>query len=172
MVKRVGLFCPPWNVQKFWLATAILYTKLETPFPVRTWVTVSTLGWVSSVQSRVQRGCCSYSTNTVKSQKWRYGTSLQLRPVLIGLELAPLTLRKLKDVNKTCEIQNLRQSPQHPLSQHGAGPLRREYVCEAKNKQTKKYGNPVLSCCCSCLMASVQMSSSSRCLATKRVLEM
>ena len=33
---------------------------------------------------------------------------LQLRPVLIVLELAPLTLRKLKDDNKTREIQNLR----------------------------------------------------------------
>ena len=34
---------------------------------------------------------------------------LQLRPVLIVLELAPLTLRKLKDDKKTREIQNLRK---------------------------------------------------------------
>ena len=34
---------------------------------------------------------------------------LQFRPVLIVLELAPLTLRKLKDDKKTREIQNLRK---------------------------------------------------------------
>ena len=40
-------------------------------------------------------------TKTVKS-------CLKLRPVLVDLELAPLTPRKLKDDNKTREIQNLR----------------------------------------------------------------
>ena len=39
----------------------------------------------------------------------------QLRPVLIVLELGPLTLRKLKDDNKTREIQNLRKSTRYPL---------------------------------------------------------
>ena len=47
-------------------------------------------------------------TKTVKS-------CLKLRPVLVDLELAPLTLRKLKDDNKTREIQQLRKLSRHPL---------------------------------------------------------
>ena len=39
---------------------------------------------------------------------------LQLRYVLIALELAPLTLRKLKDDKKTREIQNVKKSSQPP----------------------------------------------------------
>ena len=38
------------------------------------------------------------------------GFWLQLRPVLIVFEFAPLTPRKLKDDNKTGEIKNLRKT--------------------------------------------------------------
>ena len=51
--------------------------------------------------------CVSYSVLSAQ----RFPTECQqLRPVLIVLELAPLTLRTLKDDNKTREIQNLLKS--------------------------------------------------------------
>ena len=47
---------------------------------------------------------------------------LQLRPVLIVLELAPLTLRKLKDDKKTREIQNLLYAKSSQLTPTHAPP--------------------------------------------------
>ena len=58
-----------------------------------------------------------------------------MRPVLIVLELAPVTLRK-KDDNKTREIQNLRKSSQYPLPRGGKGGLSKMVgVPEGENSQ-------------------------------------